>query len=398
MKPSSRATYSSIRRQHLVFALRSLTRRQQTALVLVAAILGPASVGVMQGVASALDVFVLRETSPWWRAGAWLAWFLVTGLIVLALREAVFMLASRPFLRMLPISRGMHLACDMRSIAIAYSFLWLPIAYFVWATWSSSRALAWKLDATITLAVGLAIAGALQALALQGKAAPMLLALFSAAALCVAPSIAWPGSWLVLLAAIALSGFALASGYDHAARSRVALAIALPLASRMAAVSGLAIPVAWRDLRHAIGLRAAFVATVMAAGAWLARDGAFCQRRTGLMLVEAALMVLAIHRVPALIDERLRESLPWLFRLASARRRALAASAVMMAASFAGAFACASWLWVEECGPLDRVAIATMFGTALCGLAAAALRWKEASSWVAIVTVLVIAFAAGEML
>src|SRR4051812_13190815 len=138
-------TYSAIRRQHLVFALRSLTRRQQTALALVVAILGPAAVGIMQGVASSLDVFVLHDTSAWWRCAAWSAWFLATGLIVLALREAVFMVAARPFLRMLPISRGAHLACDVRSIAIAYSFLWLPIGYFIWATWSSPHALPSKL-------------------------------------------------------------------------------------------------------------------------------------------------------------------------------------------------------------------------------------------------------------
>jgi hypothetical protein len=54
-------TYSAIRRQHLVFALRSLTRRQQTALGLIVAILGPTSVGIMQGLASALDVFVRPE-------------------------------------------------------------------------------------------------------------------------------------------------------------------------------------------------------------------------------------------------------------------------------------------------------------------------------------------------
>jgi hypothetical protein len=308
------------------------------------------------------------------------------------------MMAARPWLRMLPIPRGVHLACDVRSIAIAYSFLWLPIAYFVWSTWSASRDVASRADATFIVAVGLAIAMALQALAMQGRPAAMLLALFGAAAYCVGPSLAWPGSWLLLLAAIALAGFALASGYERPARLRSASTMVLPFGSHLAAASGLALPIAWRDLRHAIGLRMAWMAVIAGAGAWLARDGAFCGRRTGLMLVETALVVLAMYRVPALVDERLCESMPWLFRLGTARRRAIAAATVFTAAGFAVVFLASSSLWAAECGPINRPAIAWTFSVTLAVLSLCAFRAKEASAWIAIVVLLAVTFASGEML
>jgi len=392
------ASYSSIRRQHLVFALRSLTRRQQTALLLVAAILGPTSVGIMQGGASALDAFVARDTTAAWRAVAWLAWFLATGLIVLALREAVFMLAARPFVRMLPISRGAHLACDIRSIAIAYSFLWLPIAFFLWTLWSSARGLSPKVDATLVVAVGLSIAMALQALALQGRPSAFLLAAVAAAAFCFAPSLAWPGSWLALLTVLALAALALAIGYEHPARSGTRVRLALPLASHVAALSGLALPVAWRDLRYAIGLRLAFIGLLLGSGAWLARDGAFCGRRTGLVLVESALIVLPLYRVPALVDARLQESLPWLFRLGRARRRAIGASALMTGSVFAAAWWAAAWMWRSECGAIASALIGWTFAVALGVVSLAAFRWKEASAWIAIVALLVLTFVLGEAL
>lgn len=391
------ASYASIRRHHLIFSLRSLSRRQQAVVVLLAAFLGPFAIGFMDGLASGLARFVDPATSPGWRVAAWLAWFLTTGLVVLALREPVFMLAARPFVRMLPIARGAHLACDMRSIAIAYSFLWLPIGYFVWVTWASHTGLLAKVDAMFVAASALAIAMVLQTLSLQSRASAIALALLAAGAICIAPSLSWPASWLTLGGALGLAALALASGYERPARSRARTAVAAPIASRLAAWSGLAIPVAWRDLRHALGLRLAWVVAIVALDAWLANDGAFCGRRTGFHIVSNALLVLTMYRVPSMIDARLRESLPWLFRLGAARTRAIAWSSAAMLLAFGVATSVASATWTMHCGAVAQGTIAGTFGIALAVLAAAAFRWSEPSGWIAIVLVVALAFILGEL-
>jgi len=392
------SAYSSIRRRHLVVSLRTISRRQQTAILLVGAFLGPYSIGFMHGLASGLRTFADPGTSPAWRGMAWGGWFAATSLIVLALREPVFMLAARPFLRMLPISRAKHLACDIRSIAIAYSFLWLPIGYFLWTTWTSQAGMLSKLDGTLVMMCALAASMALQGLSLQPRLSAISLALFGAAACCVAPSAPWPASWLVLASASGLIALALLGGYERAARSRATAAIAAPVASRLAAWSGLAIPVAWRDLKHSLGLRLAWLGAVLALTAWLARDPIFCARRTGFHVVAGALSVIALYPVPAMIDERLRESLPWIFRLGVARRRSIAWSSASTLLLFTAVQAVGAGTWSAECGPLAARPIAISFAVALAMLAALAFRWRGASTWIAILCMAILAFALGEAL
>jgi hypothetical protein len=392
------ATYGRIRRQHLVLSLRALSRRQQTTLVLAAAILGPGTLAFVAGLASGFETFVSPRTALGWRALAWAAWLATTGLIVLALREAVFMLAARPFLRMLPISRARHFACDVRSIAIAYSFLWLPVGYFLWERWSSQRGWLEKIDATFVLAAGLAIGIALQALAMQRAARALRLAAPAAIVVPFAPTAPWPVSWTLLVVALAVAGLAVASGYERPSRSRRAKGPALPFASRAAAWSGLAIPVAWRDLRHALGLRVGLVVAVLGAGAYLAADGAFCGRRTGMLLVASAAFTLAFYRAPLLVDERLRASLPWLFRLREARARAIAFAGATGFIALCASIALAAALWRAGCGPLPSLTVATPFGVLAIVLALTAFRWRDASSWIAVLAVLALASALGDAL
>jgi hypothetical protein len=99
-----------------------------------------------------------------------------------------------------------------------------------------------------------------------------------------------------------------------------------------------------------------------------------------------------------MIDERLRESLPWLYRLEAARRRAIAWSSISMLMLFIAAQGMGAQAWSMHCGPVAQGTIGVAFGGALAVLAAVAFRWDEAATWIAMLCTTVLAFALGEAL
>ncbi|HET7340344.1 MAG TPA: hypothetical protein VFL90_02695, partial [Methylomirabilota bacterium] len=396
---ASSLRYRELRRLHFVNALRTLARRQRRALVLVAAILGPVVVPLLVASAAGFEVLVDPATSPIVRLAIYLAWLGATGLVVLALREPVFMLAARPFLRALPIARSQHLASDVRAIAIAYSLLWLPIAHFLGKTWWLGGGVAARLPATAVVGVAVLLGIASHALALH--LTPGAVGLLAAAA--VLFSVAPAGGPAVMAtglgAAVALAALALWRFHERLRRSPVFRPVLAHASSRFATATALAGPVAWRDLRHALGLRLAILAACLAAGSAMAQEGSFCGKAGGLYIVQCAIAALALQRVPALVDERLRQSLPWLFRLARARRRSIASAFLAAMGTFAVYAGVSTWIWRGAClsAPWARLQFvaALVFGAALGVLGGVALRWNEASSWVATACVLLLAFVLG---
>lgn len=396
---ASSPRYPELRRLHLANALRTLSRRQQRAFVLVAAILGPVVVPLLVASASGFEVLVDPATSPLVRLSVYVAWLGATGLVVLALREPVFMLAARPFLRALPIARSQHLACDLRSIAVSYSLLWLPIVYFVGRTWWLGGDLVARVQATAVVGVAVLLGLASQALALN--VTPGALGLLAAAAVLysVAPSGGPAVMTAGLGAALLLAALALWRFHERPGRSSAFRPVLARWSSRFATATALAGPVAWRDLRHALGLRLAILAACLAAGSAMAQEGSFCGKAGGLYIVQCAIAALALQRVPALIDERLRQSLPWLFRLARARRRSIASAFLATMATFAVYAAASTGTWRALCVSTPwirpQLVAALVFGAALAVLGAVALRWNEASSWVATACVLALALMLG---
>ena len=368
-------------------------------MVLVAAILGPVVVPLIVASAAGFEALVDPATSPLVRLAVYGAWLGATGLVVLALREPVFMLAARPFLRALPIARSQHLAGDLRAIAVSYSLLWLPIVHFVGRTWWLGGDVVARLQATAVVGVAVLLGLASQALALH--LTPGAVGLLAAAAVLfsVAPSGGPAVMAAGLGAALAMAALALWRFHERPGRSSAFRPALARWSSRFATATALAGPVAWRDLRHALGLRLAILAACLAAGSAMAQEGSFCAKAGGLYTVQCAIAALALQRIPALIDERLRQSLPWLFRLARARRRSIACAFVATMAMFAVYAGAGTGTWRELClsTPWARVQLvaALVFGAALAVLGAVALRWNEASSWVATACVLALAFMLG---
>ena len=127
-------SYRQLRARHVVFSLKALSRRQQDAVLTMALLIGPAVLGALNLIASAFAIIVQPGSSLALRIVLYAGWLLVSTLVVLALREPIFMLRARDFVRGLPIKRHTHFASDLSAIAVAYSFLWTPIAYFIWET------------------------------------------------------------------------------------------------------------------------------------------------------------------------------------------------------------------------------------------------------------------------
>jgi len=109
--------------------LRELARRRQSALVAVAAFAGPVLFALLEPAGPAMRAAVDPGSSMLARFASIVAWIAVTTLIVMALREAVFMQAARLFLRAWPVSRLSHWVGDAAGVVIAYGFLWVLLAY-----------------------------------------------------------------------------------------------------------------------------------------------------------------------------------------------------------------------------------------------------------------------------
>jgi hypothetical protein len=318
---------------------------------MVAAILQPVAVAFVAGVGRTVRALASGEGDASLAWATLAAWLFGTSLVVFALREAIFMLRARAFVRMLPIASWRHFALDLRGVATAYSFLWLPLAFFAGELWLS------PLPAGAKLRMSSTVAG------------------------CVAAGMCLQVAFLEL----------------HA-RAHAHRIVAPRVASRLGAWSALAIPIAWRDLRAPIGLRVLLVAAFAAGGAWLAADGSFCGKSNGSYRIECAAAVLALHRIPALVQERLCESLPWLFRLGAARRKAFTWAIAGTLLLYTVAVAASAAAWSTSCAAVRVQAPALVFGVVLLVLAALALRVKLASTWVGIVAIVVVLYVWGIVL
>jgi len=342
---SARIAYAQLRHRHLVHTLRTMSRRQQAAFIMVAAILQPVAIAFVAGVGRTVRALASGEGDASLAWATLAAWLFGTSLVVFALREAIFMLRARAFLRMLPIASWRHFALDLRGVAMAYSFLWLPLAFFAGELWLSPMPAGAKLRMSST------VAG------------------------CVAAGMCLQVAFLEL----------------HA-RAHAHRVLAPRVASRLGAWSALAIPIAWRDLRAAIGLRLLLVAGLVAGGAWLAAEGGFCAKANGVYRIECAAAVLALHRIPALVHERLMESLPWLFRLGAAQAMAVAWAMAGLFSLYGVAVAAAAATWTGSCDAVRALAPVLVFGVLLAALAGLALRVKQASTWVGMVAVVAVLY------
>jgi hypothetical protein len=379
-------SYARLRRAHVAHTLRELARRRQSALLAVAALMGPVAVALLEPLGQAVRAAVSPQATIAIRLVFIIVWLGVTTLTVLALREAVFMRGARAFLRALPVSRARHWRGDAIAIVLACAPLLLMVIYGC-VRMAMTSTLPDAAAGSLLLAEALVLGVLLQAMLYQvATRAWWRAAIASALLWACGPYI---GPWVGL--AIGASGLALiglwtAMAFERAGRQRTSRAMlrhAAPGPARIALAA----------LRHeqgeALALRLGAVAAVIGAGALLAASGGFCTKAWGIGVAQLAACALLLHRVTALVHAWLAGPLAFLYRLRGPRLRALAAAFGLSAAGFATSALASAGTWRYACGALDlehwRTSLA-LFGTAFVLVALAAPRLRHAASWVAVLT------------
>ena len=372
--------------------LRELARRRQAAFVALAAFTGPVLLALLEPAAPAMRGAVDPAAPFLARFASIVTWIAVTTLLVLALREAVFMQGARGFLRALPVSRVSHWLADAAGIVVAYGVLWILLAYGAHRMLSGPRipGIAMSL---LTIAAALAIAILAQTL-LGQVSAPEWIAATGAAALlwAAAPAVGGAGQVALLADSLALL---CALAFCRYERPRRAQRLRLRRA-RAPGPARFALEVLRYERFEAVALRLGGAIAIVAAGAALAANGGFCAKAWGVGVAQLAALGLVLHRLPALAHEVLTGAIGFLFRLRGARRRAMAALFGVAASAFASSAMAAAGAWRLECGALDleqwRLSW-VLFGSGFVAASLAAPRMGTASSWICAVGFGVVALA-----
>lgn len=364
----------------MAHTLREMARRRQAALVAVAAFAGPILLALLEPAGSAMRMAVDPAASFVARLACIVTWMAVTTLVVMALREAVFMRAARPWLRALPVVRLAHWRADAACIVLAYGFLWILVAYGLHRVAAGPAAeAALRLAALATV---LAVGVAAQTLVGQIPALEWLGVTSLAAAGCAwAPAAGPAGEMLLLAASLALVAAVAARRYERPRRAPRVRARSAPAPG----IARFALEVLRYERSEAVVLRLAAAVAIVAAGTALAASGDFCAKAWGVGAAQLAALGLLLHRLPALAHEVLTGSLGFLFRLRRARWNAMAAFLGVGAGAFATSALASAGAWQLECGALDldRWRLSwTLFGLAFGAASVAAPRLGTASGWI----------------
>jgi len=325
------------------------------------------------------------------RWAAIVTWIAVTTLLVMALREAVFMQGARAFLRSLPVSRASHWRADAVCIALANGFLWIFLAYGAHRLLEGSAAVV----ATRFIAWAAALALGILAQTLLGHLRPpeWLCATGLATLAWAVASEAGGAVWVLALAApLGLLAAMVVRRYERPPPARRVRRRQV----RPPGPARFALEVLQHERSEALVLRVGGALAIVAAGTALAASGGFCAKAWGMGVAQLAALGLLLHRLPALAHEILAGPLGFLFRLRRARWRAMAALFGVAAGLFATSALASAGAWRLECGPLDldrwRVSW-ILFGAVFGGASIAAPRLGTASSWVCVVAFGVVALA-----
>jgi hypothetical protein len=384
------ARYIRIRHEHLVRSLQDLWRRQQGLVVAVLAFMGP----VVLGLGEPLGNGVARAVSPlvaWTERAAIISgWFVVSSIMVMSLREAIFMMLARAFLDVLPIAAFERMLADARCVAVAYSLLWLPLA------WALIRAPFPDAAAVIAVIVMSIVTQSAFPVMTWARA----VAFAAAFALLIASADA--GSLRFAVLAVAVASALLTAYISHHARLPRPVAIVRPrMAHNLAVRSALALPILFGELRNSTLLRIAAVAVVAMGGSAFARLDGQCGKGWGVYLVELVVFAWAIHRLPVLVDERGRASLGFLFRIPAARRRAVLFTMGATMILFASATWVAAGQWAASCAVPEAsraLPAAIALGVTLVIVSLAALRLAASSAWASLAVLAGVALALGNAL
>jgi len=370
----------------------------------IAILVGPAVIGAVDLIASAFAIIVKPESSLALRIVLYAGWLLVSTLVVLALREPIFMLRARDFIRSMPIKRHAHFASDISAIAVAYSFLWAPIAYFIWEVWSGKVDRP-KWDASSALLIGILLGIVVQVMALHISRRTVLLLLFSTFLYSAAPSLEYL-RWPAYVASLSLAALSVVRDYERRPSSAKDVAAAIQWRAAVPAWHAggpLAFRVLAGDLRHAMGLRLAVVLGALCFSTWLAAQEYFCNRGWGAYLVQLGVVVVALHRLPALTLERLIQAMPFIYRLRKARMQEHVASLGLVFLVYGSVAALTAFAWRQSCDSsglsMFRAAWGAVgFASILIALNTLAYLKPQSSTWVGIISVLTGALLFGQLL
>ena len=310
--------YSALRGAHFRLTLRGWFRGlDKTLLALAAALtfLLTAMVTLLVvTLANGLELLIDTTTPPGRRALVVAAWLTSSFVLLRALREAVFMPRARLFIDSLPVKAAQKLRQDLWLSSLAYSILWLPVAWVLAVSPGRGGAGALSLMELIALSLAFNIT------VIRSQWREALVAL-TAAALYTAiggegalPSIA-------RLACALLGASALWRSYLPGARRVPAPRAPSALADALAIRSGLVLPLLANELRSNFLVRTGFIAATLAACLIVIRLRTNDASTASVVLFVAAAATLALYRLPALIRQTLLIRLPFIAGQAAFARR-----------------------------------------------------------------------------
>jgi hypothetical protein len=375
-------TYFELRRLHFTATLRDALRGLDKTIIGLVAVLQFILTAIvallLMALAHGFALLADPATGVVDRALVVAAWQASSWMVLRALREAALMPRARGFMDALPIGVSARLWTDIVLAAFAYSFLWAPMLWALFAPAAAPRdtshdALPFAELALLSLCANIAW--------LRGAARQTLVAFLALGVFAIAPG-AGAVPELARLGATVLGATTLWTVYLPGARRAAGPARAGAFADSMSLRSGLVLPLLAHELGANLFVRLGIIAATLAACLAVIRLRTNDTSSASVVVFVSAMAALALFRLPALIRNTLLSKLHFLRAHPGFPRRMRFAAYAVPTLLFAAAVI-AAWPFDRSGTAMrDAVAFSSLY---VAGVAATRAAWAPANWLVPVV-------------